>query len=78
MNEASCGVGVNCYRYKDVELWVNSNSNLWCTAASTDGTYGWIGTDGKCGASCNNSGDNCEVIKGEAYSPYWTYRIYVR
>ncbi len=80
MNEAICGVGVNCYRYRDVELWVNSASNLWCTP-STPGTYGWIGTDGSCGSSCNNScgtGCNCDVVKGQGYSPYWTYRIYVR
>ncbi|HYV44482.1 MAG TPA: fibrinogen-like YCDxxxxGGGW domain-containing protein [Myxococcaceae bacterium] len=81
MNEAICGVGINCYRYRDVELWVNSNSNLWCTAANSDGVYGWIGTDGSCGTSCNNSngtGSNCEVVKGMGYSPYWTYRIYIR
>ena len=73
MNETSCGVGNNCYRYKDVELWVNSGSNLWCTKPGP-GSYAWIGSDGGCGGSCSN----CETLAAPAYSPYWTYRIYVR
>ena len=80
MNEGSCGVGVLCYRYKDVELWVNSAENLWCNPP-TPGTFKWIGTDGGCGSTCNNScgsGCSCEVQAGPGYSPYWTYRIYVR
>jgi hypothetical protein len=80
MNEASCGVGQLCYRYKDVELWVNSTTNLWCSVPAP-GSYKWIGTDGGCGFNCNNtcgSGCNCEVNASPGYSPYWTYRIYVR
>ncbi len=73
MNESICGVGVNCYRYRDVELWVNSNSNLWCTPPG-DGSYGWIGTDGGCGSNCGP----CEGTKSPPYTPYWTYRMYVR
>ncbi len=73
MNEGSCGVGSNCYRYKDVELWVASNSNLWCTKPGA-GSYAWIGSDGGCGSSCGS----CESTAGPGYSPYWTYRIFVR
>jgi hypothetical protein len=78
MNEAICGVGNNCYRYRDVELWVNSGSNLWCTTVTGPGTYAWIGTDGGCGPSCISGSASCDDHKGGPYSPYWTYRIYVR
>ncbi|MSP93485.1 MAG: hypothetical protein EXR79_17120 [Myxococcales bacterium] len=73
MNEASCGAGNNCYRYRDVELWVNSGSNLWCTAPG-EGSYGWIGTDGGCGGNCGG----CDSAKSPPFTPYWTYRIFVR
>ena len=73
MNEGACGVGNNCYRYKDVELWVNSGSNLWCTKPG-NGSYKWIGSDGGCGGSCGS----CDSTASPPYSPYWTYRIYVR
>ena len=73
MNENSCGVGNNCYRYKDVELWVNSSSNLWCSGPG-NGSYAWIGTDGGCGGKCGN----CDSKAGPPYKPHWTYRIYVR
>ncbi|MFZ4578789.1 MAG: fibrinogen-like YCDxxxxGGGW domain-containing protein [Myxococcota bacterium] len=73
MNEGACGVGNNCYRYRDVELWVNSGSNLWCSSPGV-GSYGWIGTDGGCGGSCGS----CDSTKGPPYTPYWTYRMFVR
>lgn len=73
MNETSCGVGVNCYRYRDVELWINSNTNYWATPA-VEGTFGWIGTDGGCGATC----DDAEQNKNGQYAELWTYRIFVR
>jgi hypothetical protein len=73
MNEAICGAGSNCYRYRDVELWVNSTANLWCTAPGP-GSYGWIGTDGGCGGSCGS----CDSTKSPPYAPYWTYRMFVR
>ena len=76
MNEASCGVGVLCYRYRDVELWVNSTANLWCSQ-NVPNIYKWVGTDGGCGANCAATGP-CDDIAGPGYSPYWTYRIYVR
>ncbi len=63
----------NSHRYKDVELWVDSTSNLWCSAPGP-GTYKWIGTDGGMGAS----GGTCDVDGGPGWSQYWTYRIYVR
>ena len=74
MNEGSCGVGSLCLRYRDVELWVDSNANLWCTAPSP-GTYAWIGTDGGNGDRVDSA---CEHVAGPGHSPYWTYRIYVR
>jgi len=61
------------YRQKDVELWVNTSTNLWCTSPST-GTYAWLGSDGTCGSNCGS----CDSIAGPGYTPYWTYRIYVR
>ena len=73
MNECICGGGNNCYRYKDVELWVDSNSNRWCDSPNT-GSFAWIGNDGFCGSSCGS----CDSTAGPPYSPYWTYRIYVR
>ena len=73
MNEASCGVGVNCYRYRDVELWVNSNGNLWCSRPGP-GSYGWIGNDGGCGDQCGS----CDTIKSGAYYELWTYRMFIR
>ncbi len=74
MNEASCAVGTNCYRYWDVELWVNSASNLWCTnPGSADGQFKWIGSDGGDGPTSGG----CSLVPGR-YSPYWTYRIYVK
>jgi hypothetical protein len=73
MNESICGAGVNCYRYRDVELWVNSGGNLWCSRP-VNGSYGWIGLDGGCGDSC----DDCEQNKGGAYAETWTYRMFVR
>jgi hypothetical protein len=80
MNEAQCGIGVLCFRFKDVELWVDNAANVWCHAPMV-GEYKWIGTDGGCGSNCNNScgtGCSCEVAANPGYSPYWTYRIYVR
>lgn len=73
VNKVSCGVGNDCYRTKDVELWVNATGNVWCNRPIT-GQYKWIGTDGGCGASCGT----CDETAGPAYGPYWTYRIYVR
>jgi hypothetical protein len=73
MNEGFCGVSVNCYRYRDVELWVNSASNLWCSPP-TPGSYKWIGTDGGLG----NNGGTCDITAGPPWPQYWTYRIYVR
>jgi hypothetical protein len=73
MNEGICGVGNNCYRYKDVELWVESNSNLWCSPSSP-GTIKWVGTDGGCGSSCGG----CDTQVAPYLPDYWTYRIYVR
>ena len=72
MNSSCCGGGT-AYRQKDVELWVNSGSNLWCDAPST-GTYAWLGSDGTCGSNCGG----CDSAAGPGYTPYWTYRIYVR
>ena len=71
--QMNSGICTNCYRYKDVELWVNSSTNLWCTSPST-GSFAWIGTDGGCGGSCSG----CESTASPPYTPYWTYRIYVR
>jgi len=65
--------GSTAYRQKDVELWVNSGSNLWCTGPS-EGSYAWLGSDGTCGSACGS----CDSIAGPGYTPYWTYRIYVR
>lgn len=45
VNKVSCGVGNDCYRTKDVELWVNATGNVWCNRPIT-GQYKWIGTDG--------------------------------
>ncbi|MEK7705413.1 MAG: fibrinogen-like YCDxxxxGGGW domain-containing protein [Myxococcota bacterium] len=73
MNESTCGVGNDCYRYKDVELWVDSAANLWTTRPQA-GSYKWIGTDCGCGASCGTADNNA----GPGYGPYWTYRIYIR
>lgn len=70
MNESS---GFNVYRYRDVELWVNSGANLWCTPA-TASTYGWIGHDGGCGTAC----DDCEQNKGGPLPELWTYRMFIR
>ena len=73
MNEATCGVGVNCYRFWDVELWVNTNANVWCSAANLPGFYKWIGDDGGCGGpACNG----CYI--SAPWVDVWTYRIYVR
>ena len=71
---SSCGYSPNgCWRYRDVELWVNSKTNVW-SSAPAEGTYKWIGTDGGCGTLCGVE-DN---ISGPGYSPFWTYRIFVR
>jgi subtilisin-like proprotein convertase family protein len=70
MNQSS---GNNTYRYKDVELWVNSTANVWCQAPGK-GSFKWIGTDGGCGGNCGN----CDSKASPPYSPYWVYRIYVR
>ena len=64
---------VNCYRYRDVELWVNSNGNLWCSRPGP-GSYGWIGNDGGCGDQCGS----CDTIKSGAYYELWTYRMFIR
>ena len=74
MNESTCGVGVNCQRYRDVELWVDSAANIYCTIP-TPSTYGWIGRDGGCGASCPA---NCDEVKGGSFYELWTYRMYIR
>lgn len=77
MNSTSnpCGAATagGCYRYRDVELWVNSATNLW-NALPGPGSFKWIGTDGGCGGSCGTA----DTVAGPGYSPYWTYRIYVR
>lgn len=73
MNESICGVGNNCYRFRDVELWVNSATNLWATPAA-EGSFGWIGNDGGCGGSCDDSEQN----KNGQYPRLWTYHLYVR
>jgi hypothetical protein len=70
MNAGCCGT---TYRQMDVELWVNSSNNLWCTGPG-NGSYAWLGSDGTCGVSCGS----CQNDAGPGYSPYWTYRIYVR
>jgi len=72
MNETSCGVGINCFRYRDVELWVDSTSNLWCTRP-VPSSYAFIGRDGGCGDQCGG----CDAAKG-TFSEIWTYRIYIR
>jgi hypothetical protein len=73
MNESHCGVGNNCYRFRDVELWVESANNLWCSAGSP-GTHKWVGTDGGCGQNCSD----CDSRVAPYLPDYWTYRIYVR
>ena len=70
MNHGCCGTS---YRQKDVELWVGSGSNQWCSPPGT-GSYAWLGSDGTCGGSCGS----CDSTAGPGYTPYWTYRIYVR
>ena len=61
------------YRQMDVELWVNAGTNVWCIAPTTS-TYAWLGNDGVCGSSCGS----CQSTAGPGFSPYWTYRIWVR
>ena len=78
-NQPGLGTSMNhggygtLYRNMDVELWVDSSSNLWCTAPG-NGSYAWLGNDGTCGGHCGS----CQNDAGPGYSPYWTYRIYVR
>lgn len=65
--------GVNTYRYRDVELWVNSSSNVWSSAPSY-GRYKWIGNDGGCGGNCGSA----DASGGPPWNPHWSYRIFVR
>jgi len=77
MNEVICGVGINCYRYRDVELRVSETStNTWCTPPTAEGQYKWVGTAGGCGADCGPGA--CFAIDGQYPAQIWTYRIYVR
>ncbi len=74
MNESSTCPEGNCYRYRDVELWMDAPGNRWCSRPTAT-TYAWIGNDGGCGDGC--AANNCNLFQ-RAYSELWTYRIYIR
>ncbi len=79
MNESVCGVGVNCYRYQDVELWMDTpvNTNLWCTPPQgVDGKFAYLGSDG--GVGRDNEGEGRCQDHQQSPTQIWTYRIYVR
>lgn len=65
--------GVDTYRYRDVELWIASSTNLWCSGPGY-GCYAWIGNDGGCGGNCGN----CDAQASPPWNPHWSYRIFVR
>lgn len=61
------------YMANDVELWVNSSTNLWCNRP-VEGSFKTVGSDTWCGDLC----DACYETQGPSYYQAWTYRIYVR
>jgi hypothetical protein len=61
------------YLATDVELWVNSTANLWCTRPS-EGSFKTVGNDTWCGDVC----DGCHEAQGPSYYQAWTYRVFVR
>jgi hypothetical protein len=76
-NQAGLGTRMN-YTHPsnqtgDVELWLNSSANLWCTRPS-EGSYKTVGNDTWCGDLC----DGCYEAQGPSYYQAWTYRVFVR